>query len=167
MYTMYTTPVEKCHKALFYVGCGCVHFRVIRCTQDVHACTHLDVFWTQNSTQIRQSPGLCAVERIRFSQRAFAHASSACLLECGESTLPSFSNAPGQDGASSWLVLPIPLPPDVAKGMMVFPVQSYCSRKVLMMFGATYHQIGKPTNIVSYASGCSSLFAMAGLHALL
>lgn len=88
MYTMYTTPVEKCHKALFYVGCGCVHFRVIRCTQDVHACTHLDVFWTQNSTQIRQPPGLCAVERIRFSQRAFAHASSACLLECGGSTLP-------------------------------------------------------------------------------
>ena len=94
MYTMYTTPVGKCHKALFYVGCGCVHFRVIRCTQDVHACTHLDVFWTQNSTQIRQPPGLHAVERIRFSQRAFAHASSACLLECGESTLPSFSNAP-------------------------------------------------------------------------
>ena len=94
MYTMYTTPVEKCHKALFYVGCGCVHFRVIRCTQDVHACTHIDVFWTQNSTQIRQPPGLHAVERIRFSQRAFAHASSACLLECGESTLPSISNAP-------------------------------------------------------------------------
>lgn len=66
MYTMYTTPVEKCHKALFYVGCRCVHFRVIRCTQDVHACTHLDVFWTQNSTQIRQPPGLHAVERIRF-----------------------------------------------------------------------------------------------------
>lgn len=94
MYTMYTTPVEKCHKALFYVGCGCVHFRFFRCTQDVHACTHLDVFWTQNSTQIRQPPGLCAVERIRFSQRAFAHASSACLLECGGSTLPSISNAP-------------------------------------------------------------------------
>lgn len=39
-------------------------------------------------------------------------------------TLPCSSFAPGQLGASFSLVLPMSLPPDVAKGMIVLPFQS-------------------------------------------
>ena len=62
-----------------------------------------------------------------------------------ENLFPSFSTAPGQEPASSAFVFPIPLPPEVAKGITVFPFRSYCSRNVLIMVGATYHQIGNPT----------------------
>lgn len=41
-----------------------------------------------------------------------------------EDTLPCSSFAPGQLGASFSLVLPISLPPDVAKGMIVLPFKS-------------------------------------------
>jgi hypothetical protein len=37
------------------------------------------------------------------------------------------------------------LPPEVAKGMTVFPLKSYASMKVLIIVGQVYHQIGKPT----------------------
>ena len=37
------------------------------------------------------------------------------------------------------------LPPEVAKGIMVLPLKSYASMKVLMMVGAVYHQMGNPT----------------------
>ena len=47
-------------------------------------------------------------------------------------------------------VFPKPLPPEVANSTIFLPEKSYCSRNVLMIVGATYHQIGNPTNTVSY-----------------
>ena len=97
MYTMYTTPVEKCHKALFYVGCGCVHFRVIRCTQDVHRMyTHVHTLMYFGHKTARKSGNL----RVYMLWNGFGFSKGICpcfqpgLLECGESTLPSISNAP-------------------------------------------------------------------------
>ena len=43
----------------------------------------------------------------------------------------------------------MPLPPEVAKGMTVLPSSSQASRKVFIILGATYYQIGKPTYILS------------------
>ena len=63
--------------------------------------------------------------------------------------LPVLMIAPGQLEASSPAVSPRLLPPEVANRMMVFPVKSACSRKVRMMWGAVYHQIGKPRKIRS------------------
>ena len=37
-----------------------------------------------------------------------------------------------------------PIPPEVAKSTIVFPVKSFASRNVLISRGATPHQIGKP-----------------------
>lgn len=70
-------------------------------------------------------------------------------VQAARKTFPSTSLAPLQLGRSASLVFPIPLPPEVANGTMVFPVRSWLSRKVLMIVGATYHQIGKPTNTTS------------------
>ena len=49
--------------------------------------------------------------------------------------------------------------------MMVLPEKSWLSRNVLMIFGATYHHIGNPTNTLSYASMLPSFSAMAGREA--
>lgn len=57
-------------------------------------------------------------------------------------SLPNLIVAPGQDGCRSLAVLPRPLPPDVAKRMIVLPEKSWLSKKVLMIDGAVYHQIG-------------------------
>ena len=46
-------------------------------------------------------------------------------------------------------VLPMPLPPEVAKGTTFLPEKSPLSRNVLMMVGATYHQMGKGENAES------------------
>ena len=35
------------------------------------------------------------------------------------------------------------LPPEVAKGMTVFPLKSYDSMKVLIIVGQVYHQMAK------------------------
>ena len=43
--------------------------------------------------------------------------------------------------ATAWLM---PLPPEVAKGIKVFPFKSWLSINVLTMCGATPHQMGKP-----------------------
>ena len=59
----------------------------------------------------------------------------------------------------------MPLPPEVAKGITVLPEKSYSSRKVLMMVGATYHQMGKPTNTVSYWSMLSTWLLTSGREA--
>ena len=56
------------------------------------------------------------------------------------SSLPERSTAPGQLGWSFSFVFPIPLPPEVAKGITFFPAKSPLSKKVLMMVGAMYHQ---------------------------
>lgn len=77
-------------------------------------------------------------------------------------TLPCSNLAPGQLGARFSLVLPMPLPPEVAKGMMVLPFKLWLSKNVLTMVGATYHQIGKPTKMMSYSSMLSRFTAMAG-----
>lgn len=53
--------------------------------------------------------------------RVSTHADKSALLEYELNILPCNSFAPGQLGASFSLVLPIPLPPDVAKGITVLP----------------------------------------------
>ena len=45
---------------------------------------------------------------------------------------------------SFWAVLPIPLPPDVAKAWTLIPFQSYSLQNVFTTFGAAPYQIGKP-----------------------
>ena len=55
---------------------------------------------------------------------------------------PSTRRAPLQELLSAAFVVPMPLPPEVANGIIVFPVKSYCSRKELIMVGAIYHQMG-------------------------
>lgn len=52
------------------------------------------------------------------------YADKSALLEYELNTLPCSSFAPGQLGASFSLVLPMSLPPDVAKGMIVLPFKS-------------------------------------------
>jgi hypothetical protein len=49
--------------------------------------------------------------------------SIACLLPSLRS-LPSRISAPGADGCNSCTVFPNPLPPDVAKSVIFFPVKS-------------------------------------------
>ena len=62
-------------------------------------------------------------EKLTQTLRPFTH--SARALFCAEvRTFPSRSLAPLQLGASLSFVLPIPLPPEVAKGTIVFPVRS-------------------------------------------
>ena len=44
---------------------------------------------------------------------------------------------------------PMPLEPDVAKGIMVFPEKSYSSANVSIMEGSLYHHTGKPMKTAS------------------
>ena len=74
------------------------------------------------------------------------------VFEARFKSLPSTICASGADGCNSFTVLPNPLPPDVANNTIFFPAKSCASKKVLIMVGATYHQIGKPNNISSYSS---------------
>ena len=63
---------------------------------------------------------------------------------------PSFMTVVSDtDGFNFSTVFPNPLPPDVANRIIVFPEKSYALRNVLMIVGATYHQIGNPKNITS------------------
>ena len=52
------------------------------------------------------------------------HADKSAFVEVAGKTFPCRSLAPGQLGASFSLVFPMPLPPEVAKGMIVFPFKS-------------------------------------------
>ena len=63
------------------------------------------------------------------------------------------------------MVLPMPLPPDVANRAIRADEKSHASKNVLMMFGAVYHKMGKPISTVSYASIPSGIDFKAGLHA--
>ena len=47
-------------------------------------------------------------------------------------------------------VEPIGLPPEVQNGMIFAPVKSFSVKKVSTALGSLPHQIGKPTNTVSY-----------------
>ena len=53
-------------------------------------------------------------------------------------------SALGADTFNSFTVFPKPLLPDVANSVIVLLEKSYASRNVLIIVGATYHQIGKP-----------------------
>lgn len=55
---------------------------------------------------------------------------------------PAFQLASGARECRLRSLLPIPLEWEVQKGMMVFPLKSPLSRNVLMMRGASPHQIG-------------------------
>jgi len=92
----------------------------------------------------------------------FAHARSVSILAFAGKTLPFSSFAPLQLGSRRLFVFPIPLPPEIANGMIVLPVRSQHSGKILTMFGATYHQIGKAMNIVLYAPRFIGTFAISG-----
>ena len=59
----------------------------------------------------------------------------------------------------------MPLPPDVANKAIRADEKSPASKNVLMMFGAVYHQMGKPMSTVSYSSTPSGIDFKAGLHA--
>ena len=67
-----------------------------------------------------------------------------------------------QEGCRYLSVSPTPLPPLVANGITVLPVKSSLSKKVLIIVGATYHQIGKPTKTVSYCAKSFTLPLIAG-----
>ena len=48
----------------------------------------------------------------------------------------------GADTFNSCTVFPKPLLPDVANSVIILLEKSYASRNVLIIVGATYHQIG-------------------------
>ena len=81
------------------------------------------------------------------------------------SSLPFFQLAWGQWDFRLCSAFSIPLPPEVAKGITVLPEKSYLSRNVSTIRGSTYHQMGKPTNTVSYWSRSAAGAAMAGRQA--
>lgn len=113
------------------------------------------------------SPSKCnSVSYIRWMYESYYHPSLIChtsilyarvlsthfsisYLFAMLSSPPSTNSAPGADGWSYLIVLPNPLPPDVANNVIFLPVKSYFSRNVLMIVGATYHQIGNPSTISS------------------
>lgn len=55
---------------------------------------------------------------------------------------PSLMSAFGADTFNSFTVFPKPLLPEVANRVIVLLEKSYVSRNVLIIVGATYHQIG-------------------------
>ena len=81
---------------------------------------------------------------IFYSLKLFSHFVALSTVWQPFRSLPDLIVALGQDGCRSLAVLPRPLPPDVAKSTIVLPEKSWLSKKVLMIDGAVYHQIGKP-----------------------
>ena len=81
--------------------------------------------------------------------QSFESSFSMCEADASLSIKPFLTSAFGQTERMCSAVFPIPLPPDVANGMTVFPEKSADSRKVSMMFGSLYHQMGKPINMMS------------------
>ena len=81
---------------------------------------------------------------------SLAQKSSSSFVKGALTNFPVFHcNTGEQLFFSSSTALPIPLPPLVANGTIVLPVKSHLSRKVLIMCGAMYHQMGKPKNMTS------------------
>ena len=117
--------------------------------------------WPAGCKKTREppAPSFHVLVQIVFTQSASA--SSDMRLR----SLPSFQIAFGQRGRSSSSVLPKPLPPEVANSTTVLPDRSQDSTKVLMMWGATYHQMGKPRNTVSYSAIFSGRRAISGREA--
>ena len=75
--------------------------------------------------------------KLLYRDRLFVHAETSCAEARLDRRLPSFQRVSGaQEGRRSSTVLPMPLPPEVAKGITVFPEKSALSRKVWMMRGA-------------------------------
>lgn len=73
-----------------------------------------------------------------------AHFHSSIFVALTFQTFPPLKAAPGAEGFRKERVSPIELPPEVAKRMIFFPVKFELSRKEWMIFGAWYHQMGKP-----------------------
>lgn len=120
--------------------------------------THQLVRFAASTTQRPTQPALCTpLARITANMnrqpmspalsylKLSAHPFNSFSLTRTEKTFPSFKSAPAQDGANSLFVFPMPLPPEVASGIIVLPARSYCSKNVLIIVGATYHQIGNAT----------------------
>ena len=59
-------------------------------------------------------------------------------------------------------VLPRPLPPEVAKGMIVFPAKSFPLTKPLTGHAAMPHQMGYPMNTTSYCAQISGTVTVNG-----
>lgn len=93
------------------------------------------------------------------------HAARSRALASLENLRASSHRAWGALGSRSLMVLPMPLPPDVANKAIRADEKSPASKNVLMMFGAVYHQMGKPISTVSYASTPSGIDFKADLHA--
>lgn len=93
------------------------------------------------------------------------HAARSRALASLENLRASSHRAWGALGSRSLIVLPMPLPPDVANKAIRADEKSPASKNVLMMFGAVYHQMGKPMSTVSYSSTPSGIDFKAGLHA--
>lgn len=93
------------------------------------------------------------------------HADRFRALASLENLRASSHRAWGALGSRSLMVLPMPLPPDVANRAIRADEKSNASKNVLMMFGAVYHQMGKPISTVSYVSTPSGIDFKAGLHA--
>ena len=64
-------------------------------------------------------------------------------------SLASTISAPGTKGFSFSPLLPMPLPPDVAKAATFFPLQTYPLQNVLTTLGAQPYHIGNPIRTVS------------------
>lgn len=80
------------------------------------------------------------------------HAARSRALASLENLRASSHRAWEALGSRSLMVLPMPLPPDVANKAIRADEKSHASKNVLMMFGAVYHKMGKPISTVSYAS---------------
>lgn len=100
------------------------------------------------------------------------HAARSRALASLENLRASSHRAWEALGSRSLMVLPMPLPPDVANRAIradekspASDEKSHTSKNVLMMFGAVYHKMGKPISTVSYASIPSGIDFKAGLHA--
>ena len=93
---------------------------------------------------------------IRFMMiRPFLYRSCQKLFQCALTDTaikdPSFhkvcmSPAAGFNFSN---VFPKPLPPLVANRMIFLSLKSYALRKLVMILGASYHQIGKPKKMTS------------------
>lgn len=80
-----------------------------------------------------------------LSAKALSFASFGLPLRTAPSTMVAF----GALTCKLATALPKPEPPEVANRTIFLPEKSYASKKLLMIVGATYHQIGKPTKMVS------------------
>lgn len=87
---------------------------------------------------------------MRYSPKLSTQDATDASLAAALSTLPStqFTSA-GVSAESSEVVPPMELPPEVANVTTVLSESPACSANAQMICGAVYHQMGKPTKIVS------------------